>query len=64
MPHLRPCTSAPEKGAYMSFSDIFLMINYQFISFLGQYDIAFWGAFIVIITGILGIGKIMRSVKI
>lgn len=48
----------------MSFSDIFLMINYQFISFLGQYDIAFWGAFVVIITGILGIGKIMRSVKI
>lgn len=44
-------------------SDIFLMINLKFASFILQYDVAFWGAFVVIITAVLAIGKLLRGVN-
>lgn len=50
-----------ERADIMSFSDIFLFINYKFLGFvLDSEYVPFFGAFVLVITGILCVTRFLK----
>lgn len=45
----------------MSYSDIFLFINYKFLGFVLDTEfVPFFGAFVVVLTAILSVSKLLK----